>query len=125
MENQFFVDSGFLSPEALEKKRRLETDPSFRKDHMEYLPGMEQIRSDVRRQVTDQMESYDYTKYTARDVRAALDHPTCSIEDFKGPAVPGGGAVFGGDGAAGAGGDRKAFRQYGLPFYAALYRQLL
>lgn len=83
MENQFIVDSGFLSPEALEKKRRLETDPSFRKDHMEYLPGMEQIRSDVRRQVTDQMESYDYTKYTARDVRAALDHPTCSIEDFK------------------------------------------
>ena len=29
------------------------------------------------------MSSYDYTKYTARDVRAALDRETCTIEDFK------------------------------------------
>ena len=35
MENQFFVDSSYLSPEALEKKHRLETDPSSRKNHME------------------------------------------------------------------------------------------
>ena len=27
--------------------------------------------------------SYDYSKYTARDVRAALEHTNCSIEDFK------------------------------------------
>lgn len=83
MENQFFVDSSYLSPEALEKKHRLETDPSSRKNHMEYLPGMEQIRSDVRDQVMAQMQSYDYSKYTAKDVLAALEHETCSIEDFK------------------------------------------
>ena len=83
MENQFFVDSGYLSPEALAKKHRLETDPSSRKNHMEYLPGMEIIESDVCRQVMSQMESYDYTVYTAQDVRAALDHETCTIEDFK------------------------------------------
>lgn len=83
MENQFFVDSSYLSPEALEKKHRLETDPSSRKNHMEYLPGMEQIQSDVRDQVMAQMQSYDYSKYTARDVLAALEHETCSIEDFK------------------------------------------
>ena len=83
MENQFFVDSSYLSPEALEKKHRLETDPSSRKNHREYLPGMEQIRSDVRDQVMAQMQSYDYSKYTARDVLAALEHETCSIEDFK------------------------------------------
>ena len=47
MENQFFVDSEYLSKEALERKHRLETDPSFRKNHMEYLPGMEQIDSNV------------------------------------------------------------------------------
>ena len=29
MENQFFVDSEYLSEKALEKKHRLETDPSF------------------------------------------------------------------------------------------------
>ena len=44
MENQFFVDSAFLSEKALEKKHRLETDPSFRTNHMEYMPGMEQIQ---------------------------------------------------------------------------------
>ena len=83
MENQFFVDSELLSPEALERKHRIETDPSFRTNHMEYLPGMEIIESDVRDNVMSQVDSYDYSKYTPRDVRAALDHETCSIEDFK------------------------------------------
>ena len=83
MENQFFVDSEYLSPEALAKKHRIENDPASRKNHMEYLPGMEIIESDVCSQVMTQMNSYDYSKYTARDVRAALEHTTCSIEDFK------------------------------------------
>ena len=83
MENQFFVDSEYLSEKALEKKHRLETDPSFRKNHMEYLPGMEQIESQVCGHVMDQMKSYDYSAYTASDVRAALNHETCSVEDFK------------------------------------------
>ncbi len=83
MENQFFVDSEHLSAEALAKKHRLETDPSSRKNHMEYLPGMEIIESDVCASVMAQMDSYDYSKYTAADVKAALEHDTCTIEDFK------------------------------------------
>lgn len=83
MENQFFVDSEYLSPEAIAKKHRLETDPTFRKNHMEYFPEMEKIDSDVCKNVIDQMNSFDYSKYTARDVKAALEHETCSIEDFK------------------------------------------
>ena len=83
MENQFFVDSGHLSPAALAQKHRLETDPSSRKSHMEYLPGMEIIQSEVCQQVLSQMNAFDYSRYTARDVRAALDHETCSVEDFK------------------------------------------
>ena len=83
MENQFFVDSEYLSPAALEKKHRLETDPASRTDHMAYLPGMERIQSDVMEKVLSQMEAYDPTQYTAREVEAALDHETCSIEDFK------------------------------------------
>lgn len=83
MENQFFVDSEHLSPEALAKKHRLETDPSSRKNHMEYLPDMEQIQSDVCENVMAQMQSYDYSKYTAKDVKAALEHDTCTVEDFK------------------------------------------
>lgn len=83
MENQFFVDSEFLSAEALEKKHRLETDPSSRTNHMEYMRGMEQIESDVCRCVMEHMSSYDYSKYTADDVRKALEHTSCTIEDFK------------------------------------------
>ena len=83
MDNQFFVDSEYLSPEALAKKHRLENNPSSRKSHMEYLPGMEVIESDVCASVMAQMNSYDYSKYTAADVKAALEHDTCTIEDFK------------------------------------------
>ena len=83
MENQFFVDSEYLSHEALEKKHRLENEPSFRKNHMEYMPGMEIIESDVCKSVMSQMDSYDYSKYTADDVKSALEHNTCTIEDFK------------------------------------------
>ena len=83
MENQFFVDSDRLSPAALEKKHRLETDPSFRQNHMTYLPGMEQIQSDICSQVLSHMNTYDHTHYTAQDVRAALDRETCTVEDLK------------------------------------------
>ncbi|MGN1165445.1 MAG: 2-iminoacetate synthase ThiH [Lachnospiraceae bacterium] len=83
MENQFFIDSEYLSPAALERKHELETNPASRKNHMEYLPGMEQIESDVCENVMRQMNSYDYLKYTAKDVKAALEHEKCSIEDFK------------------------------------------
>lgn len=83
MENQYFVDSEYLSPEALEIKHKLESDPSFRKSHMEYLPGMEQIKSDICEKVMSQMNAYDYSVYTASDVKAALEHESCTVEDFK------------------------------------------
>ncbi|MBQ8514797.1 MAG: 2-iminoacetate synthase ThiH [Ruminococcus sp.] len=83
MDNRFFVDGEHLSPAALEKKHRLETDPAIRTNHMEYMEGMEQIRSDIMDRVLTEMDCYNYTHYTAKDVRAALEHETCSIEDFK------------------------------------------
>ncbi len=83
MENQFFIDAESLSEAALVKKHQLENDPSSRKDHMEYLPGMEVIESDVRDKVMSQVNAFDYSGYTAKDVKTALEHETCSIEDFK------------------------------------------
>ena len=83
LENHYFIDSDSLSSEALEKKHRLETDPSSRTNHMEYMPGMEQIESDVCTRVLEHMNSYNYDKYTAQDVKAALEHEKCTIEDFK------------------------------------------
>ena len=82
-ENQFFIDSDRLSEKALEKKHRLENDPSSRTNHMEYMEGMEQISSDIMEKVLTQMNSYDPDSYTDQDVRRALSHETCSIEDFK------------------------------------------
>ena len=83
MDNRFFVDGEHLSPAALEKKHRLETDPMSRTNHMEYMNGMEQIRSDIMNKVLSEMNSYDDSRYTAKDVRAALEHENCTIEDFK------------------------------------------
>lgn len=83
MENQFFVDSARLSEAALEKKHRLETDPTSRKNPMEYLSGMEKIESEICEKVISQMKAYDASKYTPRDVRMALEHETCTVEDFK------------------------------------------
>ncbi len=83
MDNRFFVDGEHLSPSALEKKHRLEADPMSRTNHMEYMSGMEKISSDIMEKVLSEMNSYDYTRYTAKDVKSALQHENCSVEDFK------------------------------------------
>ena len=83
-ENQvYFVDSDKLPEEALKRKHRLEQDPTFRTNHMEYMEGMEVIRSDIKDKVEEAMKAFDYDAYTAGDVERALSHETCSIEDFK------------------------------------------
>lgn len=82
-ENQFFVDSSRLGEEALKVKHRLEQDPTSRSNHMEYMPGMERIQSDIMEKVLYEMDHYDYNGYTEEDVRRALDSDRCSIEDFK------------------------------------------
>lgn len=82
-ENQFFVDSDKLGEKALEKKHRLEREPSCRANHMEYMEGMEQISSDIMDKVISEMKSYDYNKYSEDEVRRALNKETCGIEEFK------------------------------------------
>lgn len=80
---QYFIDDETLSPAALKRKHELETNPACRTNHMEYMPGMEQIKSDVMQKVMEHMKSYNPDDYTARDVRTALSHDTCTVEDFK------------------------------------------
>lgn len=83
-ENQvYFVDSDELPKEVLERKHRLENDKSSRANHMEYLPNMEIIESDIKDKVLKAMDDFDYDSYTANDVLRALGKDTCSIEDFK------------------------------------------
>ena len=83
MENNFLFDSKELSSTGLKRKHQIETDPSSRINHMEYLPGMDIIESDVRQNVMEHFNSYDYNQYTAADVRKALASDKCTIEDFK------------------------------------------
>ncbi len=52
-------------------------------NHMEYLPDMDVIDSDVMDKVISAMEEYDYNKYTGKDVRRALDKDVRNLEDFK------------------------------------------
>lgn len=53
-----------------------------RTSHMEYMEGMEVLDSDVQERVIVAMNAYDYDKYTAKDVKAALAHTECTVEDF-------------------------------------------
>lgn len=52
-------------------------------DHMKYLPDMEVLEdSDIGEQVVNRMKAYDYNKYTADDVKRALEAEYLSTEDF-------------------------------------------
>ncbi len=82
-ENSFFVDSEKLSKEALEKKHRIEQDPSYRSDHMKYMPGMERIESDIMSRVMSEVSAFDYNSYTKEDVKRALSSDKCGINEFK------------------------------------------
>lgn len=79
----YFIDSDQLPPAALARKHAVETDPSCRTDHMKYMPGMEILDSDIKDIVLKAVDEYDYDSYTAADVRRALSHENCSVEDFK------------------------------------------
>ncbi len=83
MENQFLFDSDELSPAALERKHKLENDPSSRTDHMQYMEGQQIIKSDIRDRVMSEVESYEPERYTAQDVVRALDRQSLTPEDLK------------------------------------------
>lgn len=52
-------------------------------DHMKYLPDMEVIDSDMLDKVISAMDAYDYSSFTADDVRAALSADVLSPRDFQ------------------------------------------
>lgn len=51
-------------------------------DHMQYLPDMEVISSDIMDKVLDGVAAYDYHTCTARDVQRALAKEWLTIDDF-------------------------------------------
>ena len=83
MDNEFLIERNDLSDDARKRKFQLENDPSCRTNHMEYMEGMERIKSDVMERVMENVRAYDASLYTEIDVRNALSHETCTIDDFK------------------------------------------
>lgn len=83
MENNFYIDSANLSESALKKKHLLENDPKSRTNHMEYMPGMEKIDSDICKNVMAYADSYDYENYTGKDVERALQQEIIGINELK------------------------------------------
>lgn len=55
---------------------------TMRTDPMNYQPGMEIIASDILDKVLTNVDNYDYSKVSARDVEAALKKDHLSIEDY-------------------------------------------
>lgn len=70
------INESILSDEIREHQRE------NRIDHMTYLPDMEVLEFDVQERVIAAMEEYDYNKYTAADVKRALNHENRTPEDF-------------------------------------------
>ena len=125
-ENQvYFVDSDQLPPAALERKHRLEQDPSFRTNHMEYMDGMQVIESDIKEKVLKAMDEFSYDSYTAADVERALSKESCSIEDFKALLSPAAAPYLEQMARKGRRAYKKSFWKHRVYFYTALYRKLL
>ncbi len=83
MENNFIFDSEGLSEAALKRKHQLESDPSCRTNHMEYMKGQERINSDIMEKVMREVDSYDPSAYTGLDVSRALQKTTIGVEEIK------------------------------------------
>ena len=77
MQEDKHINQSIISADAKEwlKKNRI--------DHMKYLSDMEVLDSDILDRVVNDMDSYDYDKYTAIDVKNALSHNRKTPEDFK------------------------------------------
>ncbi len=52
-------------------------------DYMQYLPHMQEIKSDILSKVLDEIQNYDETKYSTKEVQEALNATYLSIENLK------------------------------------------
>lgn len=70
------INESILSDEIREDQKKNRTN------HMEYMPDMEVLDSDIDKQVIAAMNNYDYDKYTAKDVENAINAVNRTPEDF-------------------------------------------
>ena len=70
------INESILSDEIREDQKKNRTN------HMEYMPDMEVLDSDIDKQVIAAMNNYAYDKYTAKDVENAINAVNRTPEDF-------------------------------------------
>ncbi len=70
-------NDSILSPEIIDYQKQVHSSI------WEYAPHMEVLSSNIDQEVVAQAKQYDYTRYTASDVRRALENERCSIRDFQ------------------------------------------
>ena len=70
------INESILSDEIREDQKKNRTN------HMEYMPDMEVLDSDIDKQVIAAMNNYDYDKYTTKDVENAINAVNRTPEDF-------------------------------------------
>lgn len=77
MSEKNHINESILSDEIREHQKE------NRVDHMKYFPDMEVLKdSDIMERVITAMNEYDYTKYTAEDVKRAIAGENRSPKDF-------------------------------------------
>ncbi|MDE7292993.1 MAG: 2-iminoacetate synthase ThiH, partial [Oscillospiraceae bacterium] len=59
-------------------------------NHMEYLPGMENIGSEIQNKIMEMTASFNSGDFTEEDVRRALEKDVCSPTDFMALLSPAG-----------------------------------
>ncbi|EGK8254848.1 2-iminoacetate synthase ThiH [Campylobacter coli] len=52
-------------------------------DYMQYLPHMQELKSDILPRILDEIQNYDETKYSTKEVQEALNATHLSIENLK------------------------------------------
>lgn len=77
MDKNQHINESILNDEIREHQKENRTD------HMAYLPDMENIGSEMLRQVLEETGAYDYDAFTSEDVRDALLKERRTLRDFQ------------------------------------------
>ena len=77
MDKNQHINESILNDEIREHQKENRTD------HMVYLPDMENIGSEMLRQVLEETGAYDYDAFTSEDVRDALLKERRTLRDFQ------------------------------------------
>ena len=96
-----------------------------RTDHMQLLPHMQDVGSEIMYEILKERASYKPEIYTEADVKAALNAKHCSLENLKALLSPAAAPFFRADRPASSSKNKGKFWLKHHAFYPALHSKLL